>query len=104
MAELEKNQSNGQAIVLANVELKLGHLYYWEVRMATGRQGIFAGHSRALYVSRTAQVVVECGFAGIMLGIANPTVPLNTQLGSDSSGWAFTGGDAQCSSLCSSVM
>jgi hypothetical protein len=37
-------------------------------------------------------MVVEHGFAGIMLGVANPTVPLATQLGSDNTGWAFTGG------------
>jgi hypothetical protein len=63
---LEKDQSDGQSIVLSTVELKPGYLYFWEM-------------------------VVEHGFAGIMLGVANPTVPLATQLGSDSTGWAFTG-------------
>jgi len=40
-------------------------------------------------------MVVEEGFPGIMLGVANPTIPLDTQLGSDQQGWAFTGGTGQ---------
>lgn len=45
-----------------------------------------------LCITYVLKVVVEQGFAGIMLGVANKTVTLNTQLGSDKGGWAFTGG------------
>jgi len=62
---LEEDQ-RAESIALMTVELKPGYLYYWEM-------------------------VVEEGFPGIMLGVANPTIPLDTQLGSDQQGWAFTG-------------
>lgn len=87
---LDKDQSDGQSIVLSSVELKPGYLYFWEVGMPCPQLSL--ARSRLLTRPSLVQMIVEGGFAGIMLGVANPTVPLATQLGSDSSGWAFTGG------------